>query len=116
MRVGTIMHHQLYQSCSAYHERVRWRSPSEIGFRFGQEVRNLALFARPPRLPEHVKPRAPFLDPGPAIQALRQTSSAEAIAAWADQIVLHRFPLLGLEIDTGQSVVDTRRRRMGPAP
>jgi len=83
---------------------MRWRSPSEIAFRLRQEARNLALFARPPKLPEHANPRVPFPDPNPAIEALRQTSMAKAIVGWADQILLHRFPLLGLEIDTGPEI------------
>jgi hypothetical protein len=83
---------------------VRWRSPAEIAFRLRQEARNLALLARPPKLPKGANPVAPFPDPNPAVNALRSTSTAAAIAAWADQILLHRFPLLGLEMDTGPEI------------
>jgi hypothetical protein len=83
---------------------VRWHGPSEIAFRLRQETRNLALLARPPKLPEGAQPRAPFPDPAGAVEALRSTATAEKIAAWADLIVLHRFPLLGLEIETGPEI------------
>ena len=77
---------------------MRWRSPSEIAFRLRQEARNLVLLARPPKLPQGAKPCAPFPDPPPSTDAL------EKITALADQIVAHRFPLLGLEIDTGPEI------------
>jgi hypothetical protein len=83
---------------------VRWRSPSEISFRLRQEARNLALLARPPRLPKGANPRAPFPEPDFALNALRSTVTAESIVALADQIVLHRFPLLGIEIETGPEI------------
>ncbi len=88
----------------AYHGKVRWRSPAEIAFRLRQEARNLALLARPPKLPKGANPVAPLPDPDPVVNALRSTSTAAATAAWADQILLHRFPLLGLEIDTGPEI------------
>jgi hypothetical protein len=93
-----------YEMASGYHERVRWRSPSEIAFRLRQEVQNLAFLAHPPKLPQGATPRAPFPDPDSALKTLRSTPTADAIVALADQIVLHRFPLLGLEIDTGPKI------------
>jgi len=83
---------------------MRWRSPSEIAFRVRQEARNLALFARPPKLQEGADPRAPFPDADPAVKALRSTPAGDAITSLADRILLHRFPLLGLEIDTGPEI------------
>jgi hypothetical protein len=84
---------------------MRWRSPGEVAFRLGQEVRNLALFAMPPALPGDAgKISAPFPDAGLAVQALRGTAAAEAIIALAGRILLHRFPLLGVEIETGPEI------------
>jgi hypothetical protein len=84
---------------------MRWRSPREIAFRLGQEARNLALFARPPALPDDAsQASAPFPDPEAAVQALRGTPAAEAIANWAGRILQHRFPLLGMEIETGPEI------------
>ena len=84
---------------------MRWRSPREIAFRLGQEARNLALFARPPVLPGDAgKVAAPFPDPESAVRELRGTATAEAVTSWADQILLHRFPLLGIEIETGPEI------------
>jgi hypothetical protein len=83
---------------------MRWRSPQEIAFRLKQEARNLALFARPPLLPEGAEAAAPFPDPSGAVEALRGSRTAEAIAGWASAILGHRFPLLGVEIDTGPEI------------
>jgi heparinase II/III-like protein len=84
---------------------MRWRSPREIAFRLSQETRNLALFARPWALPDDAgQASAPFPDPEAAVQALRGTPAAEAITTWAGQILRHRFPLLGMEIETGPEI------------
>ncbi len=83
---------------------MRWRSPSEISFRLRQEARNLALLAWPPKLPKGANPRAPFPEPDFALKAIRSTATADSIVALADQIVLHRFPLLGIEIETGPEI------------
>src|SRR5579871_5340507 len=83
---------------------MRWRSPAEVSFRLRQELRNLALAAKPPVLPRDVKIAAPLPDPGAAVEALRATATADAIVEWAGQIVEHRFPLLGLEIETGPEI------------
>ncbi len=84
---------------------MRWRSPGEVAFRLGQEARNLALFAKPPALRgETGKITAPFPDAAAAVQVLRGTATAETILGLADQILQHRFPLLGLEIETGPEI------------
>ena len=84
---------------------MRWRSPREIAFRLGQEADNLALFARPPALPDDAgKASAPFPGPEAAVEALRGTPAAETITTWAGRILQHRFPLLGTEIETGPEI------------
>ena len=81
-----------------------WRSPAEIAFRLRQELRNLALAAMPPALPGDAKVSAPLPDPSAAVEALRGTAAANAIVELAGQILEHRFPLLGLEIETGPEI------------
>ncbi len=83
---------------------MRWRSPREIAFRLRQEARNLVLLTRPPVLPADSHPRAPFPDADAAVNALQSTAAAKNIVALADQVVRHRFPVLGLEIDTGPEI------------
>jgi hypothetical protein len=71
------------------------RSFQEILFRLRQEIGNLTMLAFPPRLP-HIDappPAAATNSPVPEI---------------ADQILQHRFPLLGVTIDTGPEI-DWRR-------
>lgn len=82
---------------------MRWRSPAEVAFRLRQELRNLALSAKP-ALAREAKISAPLPDPSAAVEALRGTAAADAIVDWAGQILQHRFPLLGLEIDTGPEI------------
>ena len=70
------------------------RSSREIAYRLRQEAVNLWLFARPPRLPDVdlVTPLAALPDPA---------FDCERIA---EEILRHRFPLLGLTIDTGPEI------------
>jgi hypothetical protein len=82
-----------------------WRSPREIAFRLNQEGRNLALWLRPPSLPaETGKLAMPLPRPDEVADHVRESRLAAAIAGWAEQILAHRFPLLGLEIDTGPEI------------
>src|ERR1700722_1825828 len=84
---------------------MRWRSPQEIAFRLRQETRNLVLFAQPPALPINAnQAAAPFPNLQAAVQALQGTRAADAITTWATQILQHRFPLLGVEIETGPEI------------
>ena len=75
------------------------RTRKELIFRAKQEFANLALFAMPPRLPDSIDqppplhlPSTPRYDPLPI----------------AEKIMQHRFPMLGIEIETGQQI-DWRR-------
>lgn len=85
------------------------RSPQEIVFRIRQEVGNLALFAIPPSLP--AVPLGAFAalpDLEPVLDALAGSRYADAVTAIAEKVMSHRFPLLGLELQTGPSI-DWRR-------
>lgn len=71
------------------------RTRKELIFRARQELANLALFARPPQLPDSVDqptpldlPATPEYDPLPI----------------AEKIMQHRFPMLGIEIETGPQI------------
>ncbi len=86
------------------------RSPAEIQFRLRQELGNLAMFLFPPTLSAMPPPaRSPLLpDPAEVAASLRGTSYAEELVRTAGQILAHRFPLLGLTIETGPTI-DWRR-------
>jgi Heparinase II/III-like protein/Heparinase II/III N-terminus len=89
------------------------RSPAEIQFRLRQEFGNLAMFLSPPGLSVNPKAaltgRSPLLpDPALVAAALRDTGFAAQVTRIADQILEHRFPLLGLTIETGPAI-DWRR-------
>lgn len=83
---------------------MRAYSFREVAFRLKQEARNLALFAKPPALPETIQPSAPLPDAVAVARALRGTPAEEAIISTAEQILQHRFPLLGLRIETGPEI------------
>jgi hypothetical protein len=84
------------------------RSPQEIHFRLRQEFGNLAMFLVPPRLAQFpATGSAPLPDPVQVATALGGSAYANEIERIADQILAHRFPLLGLTIDTGP-VIDWR--------
>jgi hypothetical protein len=68
------------------------RTFAEIRFRLRQEAANLRLFLHPPEAPEtSMRPRPDF-HPAPADVAL------------AESILEHRFPLLGVSVDTGPDI------------
>jgi Heparinase II/III-like protein/Heparinase II/III N-terminus len=81
------------------------RSSRELAFRLKQEIRNFQLFAFPP--PLHVQVASPLANlPVPQVIAeeLRPTAFATEVLHIADQILAHRFPLLGLSVETGSSI------------
>jgi len=84
------------------------RSLREIHFRLRQEAANLAMFVSPPAIPPGAA--APTLLPDPIETAARLRGSAFArqVEALARRILEHRFPLLGIEIETGPQI-DWRR-------
>ncbi|MBV8817615.1 MAG: alginate lyase family protein, partial [Acidobacteriaceae bacterium] len=83
------------------------RSPRELRDRAWQEYRNLALLARPPGASAKVatpSPLAIFPDPVGVARDLRNGDFAREVLETADQILAHRFPLLGVTIDTGPQI------------
>jgi Heparinase II/III-like protein/Heparinase II/III N-terminus len=85
------------------------RSSRELAFRLKQEVRNVQLLAFPPTLDQQVPSPLSNL-PAPELIAdkLRSTPFAAEILRIADEILAHRFPLLGLTVETGRNI-DWRR-------
>ena len=92
--------------------KVLSRSPREIRFRIAQELTNLRLFALPPRLPASSpvppSPLPVFPDPAAVAASLRDTPFAAECLRLADEILQHRFPLLGGVLETS---ADIRWRR-----
>ena len=83
---------------------MRWRSPSEISFRVRQEVQNVALRLKPPALRGECAGASLFPDAEAIAKALRGTEYAARIMDLAQRILEHRFPLLGIEIETGPEI------------
>ena len=84
---------------------MRWRSPREIAFRARQEFQNVWLWMARPRLPaEPDFPCSLLPDPAACANAIRGTRTAAHIVACAEGILEHRFPVLGLEIETGPEI------------
>jgi hypothetical protein len=75
------------------------RSRKELLFRATQELANLALFARPPMLLDSVDQQPPLKLPAVL---------EEDPLPIAEKILQHRFPMLGIEIETGNDI-DWRR-------
>ena len=80
------------------------RSQQEILFRIRQEAVNLALLARPPLPPASVAPARLLPDPVETALHLRGSSFAREVESLARRVMQHRFPLLGIEIDTGPQI------------
>ncbi len=85
------------------------RSPEEIYFRLRQELGNLAMLLFPPTAAGACPGRSALLPDAAAVAAaLRDTNYAAEVARIADQILLHRFPILGVTVETGPAI-DWRR-------
>lgn len=81
------------------------RSPREIAFRLKQELRNLELLTFPPKCrADAAWPLAGLPSANSIAQQLTDTPFAAAILKTADEILAHRFPLLGFTLDTGAEI------------
>ncbi|MBZ5606485.1 MAG: heparinase II/III family protein, partial [Acidobacteriia bacterium] len=83
------------------------RSAREIRDRLWQESVNLLIWKFPPRLSAGNLPASPLplLPPPSAVAAqLASSSFPEELRGYAQKILRHRFPLLGLEIETGPEI------------
>jgi len=85
------------------------RSREEIYFRLRQEAGNLAMFLFPPVGAEALAAGAGILPDAAAVAAaLRGTRYAAEVERVAEAILQHRFPILGLTVETGPTI-DWRR-------
>ncbi|HYI91947.1 MAG TPA: alginate lyase family protein [Bryobacteraceae bacterium] len=81
------------------------RSPREIAFRLRQETANLWLYAFPPRLNiDAPAPIAKLPDPDGVFAALAGSPLARQIETLAEGFLAHRFPVLGINIETGPEI------------
>lgn len=81
------------------------RSPREISFRLRQELRNIQLALLPPSCSAQEKsPLVMLPAPGLIADRLRDTPFAADLLRTADEIVTHRFPLLGYVLETGPEI------------
>ena len=83
------------------------RRPREILDRLWQEFLNLLIWKFPPRVARDFLPASPLpLLPAPFQVAalLAGTSFPDELRGYARDILAHRFPLLGLEIETGPDI------------
>ena len=83
------------------------RTPQEIAFRLSQEFTNLRLLARRPQLSRRAKETSPssvLPDPATVADALRGSAYESEIVSLSKSIREHRFPLLGVTIDTGPQI------------
>jgi hypothetical protein len=85
------------------------RSPSEIHFRLRQELTNLQLLAFPPHLPATAidQTRSPcrgLPHPADVASRLKTTPFAPECLGIAEEILAHRFPLLGATLRTGREI------------
>lgn len=79
------------------------KSREEIKFRLRQESSNLKNYLKPPQaLPVVMRPLLPVAKD--VVEALRQTKFEKQIMPIADQILEHRFPLLGGIVETGPEI------------
>jgi hypothetical protein len=89
--------------------KIPLRSLSEIRFRLRQELSNVRFAAFPPRLPAATVagtpgPFAVLPDPAEVASGLKPSAFAAECLQVADDILKHRFPLLGLTIETGDEI------------
>ena len=80
------------------------RSIAEIGFRTRQEASNLFLLAFQPNFSGEMPVRLTLPDGDTVANALRQSDYAAFVKATARQILAHRFPLLGVTIETDPEI------------
>lgn len=91
------------------------RGFDELKFRVRQEVANLHLLAYAPswRGAAHDAPLVGLPGPGPVVAALRGTPFAVTIERLANDLLEHRFALLGGVVDAGERIKWRRDYRTG---
>ena len=81
------------------------RTPREIAFRLKQELTNAYRYAWPPKIElEGFAPRLKLPDPAEIAGKLAGTHFAQEVITLAEEVRTHRFPILGLTIETGTEI------------
>jgi len=80
------------------------RSFAEIAFRARQEAANLYLLLSRPRFRGTVSRELALPNPHSVIYALLGSDYAHSVAELANKLMTHRFPILGLEVQTGPEI------------
>ncbi len=80
------------------------RSIEEITFRARQETSNLFLLALQPKFPGAMPLNLALPDGQAVAAALRGSDYADAVEATAREVLAHRFPLLGVTVETGPEI------------
>lgn len=80
------------------------RSKAEISFRARQELKNFLLLLAPPKLSADVPLSLALPDARSAADALHGSQYANDLEIIAEKILAHRFPVLGIELETGQEI------------
>jgi hypothetical protein len=83
------------------------RSAAEIAFRLRQEAANAWAYLHPPQLPRGLPDRTGLdclPNPAPVVEAIRGTPYSQELIRLAEEILVHKFSLLGYTIETGGEV------------
>ncbi|MGH9696879.1 MAG: heparinase II/III family protein, partial [Bryobacteraceae bacterium] len=89
------------------------RSAAELKFRVRQEAANLSFLLRAPRFTGETPLELALPDPQAVGAALRGSEYHAFVEATAQSILAHRFPLLGVTIETGPEIRWRRDYRHG---
>lgn len=86
--------------------KLRGRSSREIAFRASQELNNLSMFLWAPSPGGNgvAGPLPALPDPRTVAAQLRNTPYAKEVERLADEVLAHRFPMLGLTVETGPEI------------
>ncbi len=80
------------------------RSRAEVAFRARQEIVNFFLLVAQPQFSGEVPVHLALPDGGAVAEALRGSDYAKDVETLAQMVVGHRFPVLGIEIETGDEI------------
>lgn len=80
------------------------RSRAEVAFRVRQEIANLLLLGTRPGFSGEIGASLLLPDGRAVADALRGSEYARRVEALADDILAHRFPVLGIEVETGGEI------------
>lgn len=85
--------------------KIKSHSWREIRFRIGQECSNLRLCISPPVTSDGLRISSlPLPDPVNVANRLKRTAFAAECLGIADEVMRHRFPILGITLETGPEI------------